>query len=122
MPKANIHRRDSIEQVYPPEAFASDAAKNGRVTNEVVAGVRILSAPDAGGDFEFERAARQIGEAASPAFLAPFRREDDGSADASLKAAYQEFLDQLANAAHRFGFQAEETPGGDDPRIKGLRQ
>jgi hypothetical protein len=41
-----------------------------------VLGVRILSAPDAAGDFELERARRHVGEAASPTFLAPHRRED----------------------------------------------
>jgi hypothetical protein len=27
MPKANIHRRDTLEQTYPPDAFASDAGE-----------------------------------------------------------------------------------------------
>ena len=66
MAKANIHRRSTLEEVYPPDAFASDAAQNGRVPNTVLSGVRILSAPDAAGDFEFERATQQIGEAATP--------------------------------------------------------
>jgi len=61
MPKANIHRRSTLEEIYPPDAFASDAAQNGRVPNTVLSGVRILSAPDAAGDFEFERATQQIG-------------------------------------------------------------
>jgi hypothetical protein len=71
MPKANIHRRETLEQVYPPDAFASDAAENGPATSEVVLGVRILSAPGEGGDFEFERARQHVGEAATPAFLGP---------------------------------------------------
>jgi hypothetical protein len=58
--------------VYPPDAFASDAAQNGRVSNTMLSGVRILSAP-AAGDFAFERATQQIGEAVSAAFLAPHR-------------------------------------------------
>jgi hypothetical protein len=70
MPKAKIHRRSTLEEVYPPDVFASDAAKNGRVPKTVLSGVRILSAPDAAGDFEFERATQQIGEAASASFLA----------------------------------------------------
>jgi hypothetical protein len=55
MAKANIHRRSTLEEVYPPDAFARDAAQNGRVPNTVLNGVRILSAPDAAGDFDFER-------------------------------------------------------------------
>src|SRR5438046_1982745 len=76
MPKGNIHRRNTLEEVYPPDAFAGDAAQNGRVPNTVLSGVRILSAPDAAGDFAFERATQQIGEAVSASFLAPHRRED----------------------------------------------
>src|SRR5260370_8505433 len=76
MPKANIHRRSTLEEIYPPDAFASDAAQNGRVPNTVLSGVRTLSAPDAAGDFEFERATQQIGEAGSASFLAPHRREE----------------------------------------------
>jgi hypothetical protein len=33
MPKANIHRRSTLEDVYPPDAFAKDAAWNARVPN-----------------------------------------------------------------------------------------
>jgi hypothetical protein len=76
MPKANIHRRPTLARVYPPDAFASDAAQNGLVTNQVVLGVRILFAPNAAGDFEFERTGQQVGEAVPPTFLAPHRRED----------------------------------------------
>ena len=51
MAKANIHRRSTLEEIYPPDVFASDAAQNGRVPSTVLSGVRILSAPDAAGDF-----------------------------------------------------------------------
>jgi len=53
--KANIHDRSALERAYPAEAFASDAAQNGRMPSEVLCGVLILSAPDAAGDFAFER-------------------------------------------------------------------
>jgi hypothetical protein len=76
MAKANIHRRSTLEEIYPPDVFASDAAQNGRVPSTVLSGVRILSAPDTAGDFDFERATQQIGEAASVSFLAPHRREE----------------------------------------------
>ena len=133
MPKANIHRRNTLEEVYPPDAFASDAAKNGRVPNTVLSGVRILSAPDAAGDFEFERAAQQIGEAASASFLAPHRREDSiqdagrdrpttVSADPDPRAGYEDFLNDIVAVAQRFGFEPEESPGRDEPRLRGPRQ
>ncbi|MBV9202248.1 MAG: hypothetical protein JO320_14905 [Alphaproteobacteria bacterium] len=133
MPKANIHRRSTLEEVYPPDAFASDAAHNDRVPSETVNGVRILSKPDAGGDFEFERATRQTGEAGSAAFLAPHRREDriegagrdsptNVSAIPDPQEGYEDFLADIIAAAQRFGFVAEQSPGRDEPRLRGLRQ
>ena len=74
MAKANIHRRSTLEEIYPPDAFASDTAQNGRVPNTVLSGVRILSAPDAAGNFDFERATQQVGGAAAASFLAQHRR------------------------------------------------
>ena len=127
MPKANIHRRRTLEEVYPPDVFASDAAKNGRVPNTILSGVRILSAPDAPGDFDFERATQQIGEAASATFLAPHRREE-GIEDAGRgtstnpQVGYEAFLTDIVAAAQRFGFKPEESPGRDEPRLHGLRQ
>ena len=94
------------------------------MTGEIVIGVRIRSAPDRAGVFTFERTSRQIGEAASPAFLAPSRREDaaGGSADPNPRAGYHDFLDGLIAAARQIGFRAAHTPGRDDPCIRGLRQ
>lgn len=133
MAKANIHRRSTLEDIYPPDAFASDAAQNGRVPNTVLSGVRILSAPDAAGDFDFERATQQIGEAASASFLAPHRREErivgaGGDSPASVsaepdpRAGYEAFLADIIAVAQRFGFEQEESPGRDEPRLRGLRQ
>jgi hypothetical protein len=133
MAKANIHRRSTLEEVYPPDAFASDAAQNGRVPNTVLSGVRILSAPDAAGDFDFERATQQIGEAGSASFLAPHRREDRTqdagrdsptmvSADPDPRAGYEGFLADIVAVARRFGFVPEDSPGRDEPRLRGLRQ
>lgn len=133
MAKANIHRRNTLEEVYPPDAFASDAAQNGRVPNTLLSGVRILSAPDAAGDFDFERATQQVGEATSPSFLAPQRREDRTvdagrdspvtvSADPHPRAGYEAFLNDIVAVAQRFGFESEEAPGRDEPRLRGWRQ
>ena len=133
MPKANIHRRGTLEAVYSADAFASDSAQNGRVPNTVLCGVRVLSAPDAEGNFELERATRQVGETVSANFLAPYRREDRTvdagrdsptpvSADPHPQAGYAAFLDDIVAAAQRFGFKPEDSPGRDEPRLRGLRQ
>ena len=133
MTKANIHRRSTLEEIYPPDAFASDAAQNGRVPNTVLSGIRILSAPDAAGNFDFERATQQIGEAVSARFLAPHRREERAQdagrdspvtvlADPDPRAGYQAFLADVVAIAQRYGFEPEESPGRSEPRLRGLRQ
>jgi hypothetical protein len=133
MAKANIHDRRSLERAYPPEAFARDAAENGRAEGGLRKGVRILSAPDAAGDFSIEPASQQVGEAAGAAFLAPHRREesliDTGRDSPATQSArpdpqegYAEFLAEIVAAAQRFGFRPEESPGINEPRLRGLRQ
>ena len=121
MAKANIHRRSTLEEIYPPDAFASDTAQNGRVPSTVLSGVRILSAPDAAGDFDFERATQQIGEAASASFLVP-HRPPTASADPDPRAGYEAFLNDILAVAQRFGFEPKASPGRDEPRLRGLRQ
>jgi hypothetical protein len=133
MPTANIQRRKSVEEVYPPDAFASDATYNGQVTNEVILGVRLLSAPNDVGNFVFERSSHHVGEVATPTFLAPHRRkerlanteEDPRAIEAALpnpQDGYVEFLDDIVAAAQRFGFERKNSPGQNEPRLQGLRQ
>ena len=133
MPKANIHRHETLEQAYPPDAFASDAGENGRAAVELIRGVRILSAPDATGDFDFERSTQQIGEAVSETFLAPHRLEDrlvnaahdsptGVSADPDPRQGYDAFLADIVAVAQRFGFKPQESPRRDEPRLRGSRQ
>jgi hypothetical protein len=133
MLRANIHDRRSLEAAYPRAAFASDAAENSRSPHALVKGVRILSAPDAAGDFALERSTQQVGEAASASFVAPQRREDrlidaerDSPATAVARfdpaAGYEDFLAELVAAAQQFGFKAEESPGLNEARLRGLRQ
>jgi hypothetical protein len=133
MATANIHDRRSLERAYPPEAFASDAAENGRAEAALRKGVRILSAPDAAGDFMVERASQQVGEEAGALFCAPHRREDrlinaerDSPATTSVRPdpheGYAEFLAEIVAAAKRSGFRPEESPGPNEPRLRGLRQ
>jgi len=98
-----------------------------------VLGVRILTAPDAAGDFEFERTGQQVGEAVPPTFLAPHRHEDrliDAGRDSPAiqsarpdpRQGYENFLADAVNAAQRFGFEPDKSPGRDEPRLQGLRQ
>jgi hypothetical protein len=112
-----------------PDAFAQDAARNGQVTNQVVLGIRILSAPNAAGNFEIERAGQQVGEAVPPTFLAPHRREERTinagcgspvaqSAEPDPQEGYQAFL----AAAQPFGFEPQKNLGRDEPRLQGFRQ
>jgi hypothetical protein len=133
MPKANIHNRRSLEAVYPPNAFAADAAENGRSPTVFQKGIRVLSAPDAAGEFALERATRQVGEAPSASFLAPQRCEErviDAGRDSPTVATaepdpsegYEDFLTDLIAVAQQFGFKSEESPGRDEPRLRGLRQ
>ena len=132
MATANIKRRETIERVYPPEAFASDAAQNGQTTNQVRLGVRVLSAPNAAGDFELERSNKHAGEAASPTFLAPHREERGVSSEqpglqpdiapSDPPDSYTDFLTDIVAAAEQFGFEPEESPGSNEPRLQGSRQ
>lgn len=125
MSKINTSDRAALEQAYPPEAFVEDSAQNAAASPEIVKGVRVLSAPDAAGEFELERGHRQVGEAASAAFLAPYRRVPaavPSETPGSPPDGYQAFLDEIVDAARRFGFRPGETPGQGDPRIRGLRQ
>lgn len=121
MAKAKIDDLSQLRRIYPPEAFAADAAQNDLPSSAILKGVRILSAPDAAGEFELEPASRQIGEAAAAPFLAPHRRQSDRP-DAASRAGYEQFLQDIADTARRFGFEAEQSPGPGDPRIRGLRQ
>jgi hypothetical protein len=133
MTRVNASDRGSLERAYPAAAFASDAAQNDKTPNELMHGVRIGSAPDAEGWFELERAVRHAGEPASGNFLAPTRRSEElvdrgrYSAPAQVDApdparGYRRFLEDVVEAAKRFGYRPEESPGRGDPRLKGLRQ
>lgn len=121
MAKAHIDDFPALERIYSAEAFAADAAQNDLPSSTVLKGVRVLSAPDAGGKFDLEPGSRQVGEAGAAPFLAPYRHAGD-HADATPRRLYEQFLRDVVEAARRFGFVSEETPGPGDPRIRGLRQ
>jgi hypothetical protein len=125
MAKANIHDRESMGRVYPPEAFARDAGQNDRQKIELLHGVRIGSAPDQDGDFDLEPASLQAGEVPGAVFLAPFHRATPSGhtpPNADPHYGYDRFIAEIVEAARRFGYHAETSPGPGDPRIRGARQ
>jgi len=124
MANANVHDRRSIERVYPPDAFARDAAENDRARVEMLKGVRVVSAPNEAGDFALDPAAQYAGEVPGAVFLAPFRRRTpdgrDGNGDP--RHGYDEFVDEIVEAAWRHGYRAAASPGPGDARLRGERQ
>ncbi len=71
---ANINNGSSIEQIYPISVFAVDAAQNAKQpANALLRGVRILSVPDDGGEFEMAHGTKHVGEVHGNAFLVPYR-------------------------------------------------
>lgn len=121
MAKANIDDRAALERIYPAEAFAADAAQNDLPSSTVLKGVRVLSAPDAVGEFYLEPGSRQVGEADGAPFLEPHRRSGVRP-DADPRAGYEQFLQDIIEAARQFGYEPNHSPGQGDPRIRGLRQ
>ena len=126
MIKVKVDDRAALERAYPPDAYAADSAENSAVSNEAVSGVRILSAPDSAGEFSLERGRRQVGEAASGVFLAPYRSSgnagDPEVAAVNPRDGYDAFLGEIIAAARRVGFHLGQTPPQGDPQIRGLRQ
>jgi hypothetical protein len=135
---ANIHDRAGIETIYPEEVFAFEAGENSRATTTVHKGVRILSEVDGNGNFEIERASRQVGEAGGPdqaIFLSP---DLVSSADALVAGGgygttiqrergrlahkavdYVAFIDRIIEAAKQA--EIRPAPRGDE-RLRGPRQ
>jgi hypothetical protein len=131
MPRANIHlAARSKKSIRPMRSLAM--RRKTDAPNNVLSGVRILSAPSAVGDFEFERATRQIGVAVSATFIAPYRHEDrlaDAGRDSKTGVArapdppgYDALLADIVSVAQRFGFEPEASRGFGEPRRRGLRQ
>jgi hypothetical protein len=138
MMKANIHDRGTIERVYPEEAFAFEAGGNSRAKATVRKGVRIVSAVDARGEFEIERASRHVSESDGPdqaIFLSPdlvssadalvtgggygSTTERESGPQAHKAADYVAFIDRIIDAAKHADFRP--APSGDE-RLRGPRQ
>jgi hypothetical protein len=122
--QANIRDRGSIERVYPPEAFAVDAAENQKQpANELVRGVRIASPPDASGRFDLDPAARHVGEGSGAVFLAPYRAASAGAGAApDPHQGYDAFIDDVIAAARELAATDQGSPGPGDARLRGPRQ
>jgi hypothetical protein len=147
---ANVKDRSSIERVYSIDTFAVDAAANAKQpANELLRGVRILSAPDKNGTFDIEPGIKHVGEVHSEAFLIScrtlcglhaqaavyqFLKRDVGSlvmsrtgqiyaiANPDPRVEYAAFIARIIAAAPRVGFHQRESSGFDDARLQGLRQ
>ncbi len=137
MQKVNINRRDSVENFYPRSAFEEDARRNSEAKTTVHHGVRILSAPDAQGDFSITRAHQHVGEDApdqDTVFLTPFMGEDydrfmqsetdygrpvpkEGHPDRDA-SAYSDFIDGILDAARKAHFP--DPIGQGEERLKGF--
>ena len=124
MPQVNINDRRSIERIYPPDAFAVDAAENQKQpANELVRGVRIASPPDATGAFELDPAVLHVGEDPGTVFLAPYRPAGtEASASTDPDRGYDSFIEDIVAAARDLAATAEASPGPGDPRLQGARQ
>ena len=116
MASAQLEDRGSLAAVYSREQFDWDAARNAEVKAETLSGVVLLSAPDAAGRFEIDRASRHVGEVAQSGdtvFLYPTLGDAEGGRagarpghgneeagpGARRSADYDAFLDRVVSAA-----------------------
>ena len=105
--RANIHDRQSIEQIYPRNVFNGDAANNADGKATTLKGVLIESAPDARGEFTLIPASRSVAECAadeaSTVFLCPHAVADFGAlVDTGIYSAPEEKSDPAADRAHEY--------------------
>lgn len=145
MTSASIHDRSSVERLYPRDAFEADAGSNALAKTAVLHGLRILSGPDANGEFRLARASQHVGEVhvgeaqgrGNGLFLAPNLganfaalmqsetdyggQEEKGDAVRSVDVRageYQAFIDRVVAAAQ--GADFEEPIGRGEERLKGF--
>lgn len=72
-----------------------------------------------------EPAALHAGEVSGAVFLSPFHRataSEHAPAEPDPQHGYDAFVAEIIDAARRFGYRAEESPGPGDPRLRGARQ
>ena len=89
MGSATLDDPDSLVAVYPRAQFERDAARNAEVKTATLSGLVLLSAPDAAGRFELDRATRHGGEVAQSAdtvFLYPMLGDAAGGLAGKVSA------------------------------------
>jgi hypothetical protein len=137
MPKANINDRDSVERLYPQEAFEQDAAQNSRAETAVLRGVRLVAPVDGRGEFAADKASRHVGESdpeGDALFVAPYLSEaplqqneasDGGPGETSVGSAastkleeYERFIDRIIETARSAQFKP--ATGAGDERLRGF--
>ena len=135
--KANINDRESVEALYPRDAFEEDAARNAFGNAQVVYGVRIDSVPDEEGWFRLTRARHHVGELTGltgAIFLAAdgphlsatlLGSEAEGGAPTGPGVTpetpgreYQAFVDRILDAARSADFP--EPIGRGETRLQGF--
>ena len=137
MQRANINDRQTVEAVYPLEAFEEDAACNALDKSQVVHGIRIDSVPDAQGWLVLVRARRHIGELAGsteavflrsdePQLSAPMGNDPGEGAPQSRdrtaetrRKEYEAFLDRILDEAR--SADIPEPIGREETRLQGFR-
>ena len=137
MRRANINDRQTVEAVYPFEAFEEDAARNALDKSQVVHGIRIDSVPDAQGWFDLIRARRHVGEltgsseavflhAEEPHLSGPMQNDPDegapqkpGETAETRRKEYEAFLDRILDEAR--SADIPEPIGREETRLQGFR-
>jgi hypothetical protein len=62
MIQANIHNRLTVERFYSQDAFDRDSRLNAEIKTDTLRGVKIMSPPDANGNFRLARASHHVAE------------------------------------------------------------
>src|SRR3954467_14386180 len=127
MAQANVHDRLTIERLYPRDAFDRDSRKNAHVKTEILHGVRVMSTPDANGDFILARTSRHVAEQnpeGDVVFVSPHRYQGDDAlmqgpdyggpeekgaaarASQDANAAYDMFISRVIEAAKSADFKS----------------
>ncbi|QQP93717.1 hypothetical protein IGS68_32410 (plasmid) [Skermanella sp. TT6] len=137
MQSVNIDRRETIESYYPLDSFIHDAGLNARAKAMVMHGLRILSSPDAAGDFKLTKAQHNVAEDAhdqDAVFVYSVRDDDNAWFDkaepdaakavhakdnpTNVEGLYRDFIDRVIQAARDAHFQP--AIGRGEKRLEGF--
>ena len=139
MAQANVHDRLTIERLYPRDAFDRDSRKNAHVKTEILHGVRVMSAPDANGDFSLARGSRHVAEQnpegdaifvfphhyqgddalmQGPDYGGPEEKSDASRGDQDSGTAYDMFINRVIASARSADFKS--SIGFHESRLEGF--